>query len=77
MAKQQGTYTKQEQEAIKAEVDDAVQKLLHSYMRKYHGVVIGSSLSFTFPSTPAVISHSGNTRPLSAKEVTPPLQATE
>lgn len=78
MAKQQaGTYTKQEQEAIKAEIDTDVQKLLQGHMRKHPGMVVGSTLAFTFPSAPQIIEHSGNTHKLSTTSVKPPPQATE
>lgn len=66
------TYSKTEKQAILNEADDAVKKALAGVTKKYPGAIIGHTLSLTVPEAPITIEHSGNTRPLAAKDVTVP-----
>ena len=65
---QKATYDKTTQQNIISEADAAVQKTLSAIARKYPGVTIGHQIAVTFPSQPIIVSHSGNTRPLTARD---------
>lgn len=70
------TYSKQEQQTILNEADEAVKKVLAPIMKKYPGAIVGHQLSLSVPSAPLVVSHTGVTRPVTAKDAAVPAPET-